>query len=119
MTYEKYNVQLTAYNKAMSTKKSLQMTIRMNKAWITGSNPRSDERRVVIASCQDKLNNLIIPVKPQKQYGFDVITEDDTYFAPTGNINTATDWTERELDCEYTIITSRRQITTDHQGLVW
>jgi hypothetical protein len=119
MTYEEYNIELTAYNKAMSVKKSLQMTIRMNKAWITGNNPRSEKRRDIITSCQTRLANLITPVKPQKQYGFDVITDDDTYFAPTGNINIARDWTERDLDCPYKIQTSRRQITTNHLGLVW
>jgi hypothetical protein len=119
MTYEDYNIKLTAYNKAMSIRKSLQMTIRMNKAWITGNNPRSDKRRDIIASCQTRLDNLTKPIKPQKQYGFDVITDDDTYFAPTGNINIASTWAHRELDCIYDIKKSQRQITTDHQGLVW
>jgi hypothetical protein len=119
MDYNEYNKQLTSYNKAMSERKSLQMTIRMNKVWITGDNKRSNDRRIVISGAQTRLKNLVIPVKPQKQYGFSVTTEDEEYFAPTTNIQIATIWADDDLDCPYSIQTSRRQITTNHQGLVW
>lgn len=119
MTYSEYNQKLMEYNKAMSSKKSLQMTIRMNKVWITGDNIRSDKRRKIIMDCQSKLALLIIPEKPQKQYGFNIITKDDTYFAPTTNIKQAQSWCEIEIDCNFEIKQSKRQITTDYDGLTW
>lgn len=119
MTYSEYNQKLMEYNKAMSSKKSLQMTIRMNKVWITGDNKRSNKRRKIIMDCQIKLDSLIVPEKPQIQYGFDIITKDDTYFAPTTNINIARSWCDDEIDVPFTIQQSKRQITTDYNGLTW
>lgn len=119
MSYAEYTRKLMQYNNEMSYIKSLRMQIRMNKVHLTGDNLRSKKRLLKIAECKEILKNLPVPQKPQKQYGFDICTDNDTYFAPTTNEDDARFWAENELDCKFCIWPSKRQITTDYKGLIW
>ncbi len=118
--YSEYTKQLHDYQRAMSAKKSLEMTIRQNEVWLKGYTAKSQSKRViVIEKAKKHLSELVIPAKPVKEYGFDVITDEDVFFAPTTNKDLAVEWACNELDCFTNIRLSKRQITTDHQGLVY
>ena len=120
MGYSEYSTQLHEYQRAMSTKKSLEMTIRQNEVWLKGYTAKSQSKRViVIEKAKSRLAMLVIPVKPVKEYGFDVITPDDVFFAPTTDLDQAHSWAYTELDDYDSIKLSKRQITTDYQGLVY
>lgn len=118
--YSDYSKQLHEYDRAARLKKSLTMTISSNEGWLkcyTMSSTRA-KRQAKIDNAKKHLAELVMPVKPVKEFGFDVITPDDDFFAPTTDIKQAQEWLEdNELD-NAELIPSKRQITTDFQGLV-
>ena len=118
--YSEYSKQLHEYQKAVSIKKSLTMTIRQNEVWLGSYCAKSQSKRVnTIKTAKKHLAELIIPIKPIKEFGFDVIADDDVLFAPTTDINEAKEWADNDLDCYNSIKISKRQITTDYRGLVY
>ncbi len=120
MTSVEYSKAIRAYDTAMSLKKSLKMTIRQNEMYIKGytAMPR-DKRQIVIDNAKKNLAELIIPKKPIQSKGFDIITTEDTFFAPTDDINIAKEWADDGIMGTYDIKPSKRAITTDHQGLTY
>ncbi len=74
MTSQEYQIQLSAYQKAISRRKSLEMTIRMNKAQVgCFSFKRHPERAGKIEQTQQQLAALIVPPKPERVIeGFEV-----------------------------------------------
>lgn len=119
--YGKYSKQLTSYEQAISTQRSLRMIIRENELWLKAwtKKPRA-KRQAVIDRAKKDLAMLVVPPKPQKEYGFDVYSTDDdyTYFAPTCNSDLAHVWADELLEGGYIIKRSKRQITTEYRGLV-
>ena len=81
MTYKEYSNQISAYESAVSNRKSLLMTIRMNKTWLTSkTSKRGLKRLAVIESAQKQLASLVIPAKPIQPLGYEVIDDCDDCF---------------------------------------
>lgn len=76
MSYAEYSNQLKDYESAMSLRKSLQMTIRMNTVWLRSKNSIRGRKRVkVISEAQSQLATLIVPPKPVQPTGYEVIVD--------------------------------------------
>lgn len=88
MTYKEYSLALSKYTSAVSLKRSLLMTIRMNKAWLTNTQSKRGLKRVrVIEEAERALAELIIPEKPKQPIGYQVFVDGDfTGFYATDDI---------------------------------
>ena len=81
MNYQEYSNQIVAYDKAISSRKSLLMTIRMNKAWLTSKTSKRGLKRItLIEAAQNQLAELVIPTKPTQPLGYEVIDNCDDCF---------------------------------------
>jgi len=86
MTYKEYAVLESRYSHAISLKRQLLMTIRMNEAWQTNKNSiRGQKRQVKIDAAKEALAKLIVPPKPKQPTGFEVLDSEGDYvgFFPT------------------------------------
>lgn len=81
MTYKEYSNRLVIYEKVISSRKSLQMTIRMNNVWLTSKTSKRGLKRIAIIEAAEKqLSNLVIPSKPIQPLGYQVIDDSDDCF---------------------------------------
>jgi len=91
MNYAEYVKASAIYEKAQTTRRSLQMTIRMNKIWLLNKDSKRGKKRLaIIKSAQTQLNTLIIPPKPKQPIGYEIIVNNEFIgFLPTDNIEIA------------------------------
>lgn len=81
MTYREYQKLESQRTKIISQRRSLQMTIRMNHAWLT--NPKSirgQKRLAIIADAEQQLADLPpVPPKPEQPIGYQVLDQHGDY----------------------------------------
>ena len=81
MTYKEFSNQIAIYDKAISSRKSLQMTIRMNKTWLVNKNSKRGLKRIaLIESAECQLATLVIPAKPKQPIGYQVYDKIEDVF---------------------------------------
>lgn len=82
MTYKEYSNQIGIYDSAISSRKSLQMTIRMNKTWLTSKTSKRGLKRISIIEAAEKcLAELVVPTKPVQPIGYEVIDNNEQVYA--------------------------------------
>ena len=76
MTYQEYSKAESKYSAAISLKRSLLMTIRMNDTWqFNVKSIRGMKRQAVIDAAKARLAQLVIPPKPVQPIGYEIIVE--------------------------------------------
>ena len=99
MTYAEYTKLKGAHESAICRKKSLLMTIRMNKAWDINAkgSEKQVKRQAIIDKAEKELACLVMPPKPTQPIGYEVLV-DGSYegFISTDDIDSA-----REQAIEY------------------
>ena len=76
MTYKEYSEIMARRNRLISRKRSLEMTIRMNEAWLTNQNSvRGKKRLKKIKEARNELVALTIPPKPKQPIGYEVLVD--------------------------------------------
>lgn len=89
MTYKEYFAIVNQRARLISRKRSLEMTIRMNEAWLTNHNSIKGKKRLAkIEAAKKELETLVIPPKPKQPIGYEIINSDGDYvgFYPTDDI---------------------------------
>ena len=77
MTYEEFSNIEAKRRHLISRKRSLEMTIRMNKAWMTNRNSvRGQKRLAKIEAAEKELASLVVPPKPKHPIGYEVRDEE-------------------------------------------
>jgi len=78
MTYKEYNSALSKYDHAISRRRSLLMTIRMNEAWQFNVNSvRGMKRQAKIEAAKKELALIIVPPKPKQPIGYQLLVDGD------------------------------------------
>ena len=80
MTYKEYSNLMSKRRRAVSRKRSLLATIRMNKAWLTNVNSVRGKKRVQkIEEAERELATLVVPQKPEQPIGYEVLDEEGDF----------------------------------------
>ena len=81
MNYQEYSNQIVSYDKAISSRKYLLTTIRMNKIWLTSKTSKRGLKRIAtIEAAENQLAELVVPTKPTQPLGYEVIDDCDDCF---------------------------------------
>lgn len=76
MTYQQYQIEASKYRTAISHRRSLLMTIRMNEAWLLNKDSKRGKKRLIkIAAAKSALAKLIVPIKPEQPMGYELIVD--------------------------------------------
>lgn len=78
MTYAEYSKELVIFNRIISRRKSLSMTIRMNRVYTIGRcGTKTDARLQLIKEAETNLAALPKPHKPKQPIGYQILVDGD------------------------------------------
>ncbi len=79
MNHAEYSAAMGKRSHAISRKRSLEMTVRMNRVWdiAVKGGKKQIARAQTIAQAEEELAKIVIPPKPEQPIGYEVMVDGD------------------------------------------